>query len=265
MKSCHLCVMVKEQKKLTSLVLPKHATKECSSLQPTVQIWSWEQMTVWWSIWELPTKIRLTVHCFSANLQVLRPTSRILMYQQDWFAIRTIKGTWPSQQTILLVIQPLKFQVIWQFGCQWVLQKTKMPVSRLRQPRRVSRSLNHQQLLTHKSFTKVSQTSKISLRHQVSTPTVSLLKMPNASKSGESLPLNLRHNTCLAKTALSWILSLKMAMPSRTVTILPWARTTNTVHSKTSWMLFVPFTLKVSQPLLTGFQIKFTISLEKKW
>lgn len=70
------------------------------------------------------------------------------------------------------------------------------------------------------SATKVSQTSKISLRHQVSTPTVSLLKMPNASKSGESLPLNLRHNTCLAKTALSWILSLKMVMPLRTATIL---------------------------------------------
>lgn len=99
--------------------------------------------------------------------------------------------------------------------------ETKMPAPRLRQLRRVSRSLNHQQLLTHKSFTKASQTSKISLRHQVSTPTVLLLKMPNASKSGESLPLNLRHNTCLAKTALSWILSLKMAMPSRTVTILP--------------------------------------------
>ena len=62
---------------------------------------------------------------------------------------------------------------------------------------------------------------KISLRHQVSTPTVSLLKMPNASKSGESLPLNLRHNMCLAKTALSWILSLKMVTPLRTVTILP--------------------------------------------
>ena len=46
-------------------------------------------------------------------------------------------------------------------------------------------------------------------------------KMPNSSKSGESLPLNLRHSTCLAKTALSWILSLKMAMPSRIVTILP--------------------------------------------
>ena len=70
-------------------------------------------------------------------------------------------------------------------------------------------------------FTKVSQTSKISLRHQVSTPTVLLLKMPNSSKSGESLPLNLRHNMCLAKTALSWILSLKMGTPSRTVTILP--------------------------------------------
>lgn len=87
--------------------------------------------------------------------------------------------------------------------------------------RRVSRSLNHQQLLTHRSFTKVSQTSKISLRPQVSTPTVLLHKTPNFSKSGESLPLNLRHNTCLAKTALSWILSLKMATPSRTVTILP--------------------------------------------
>ena len=265
MKSCHLCVMVRVQKKPTSLVLPKHATKECSSLQPTVQIWSWEQMTVWWSIWELPTKIRLTVHCFSANRQVLRPTSRILMCQLDWFAIRTIKGTWPSRQTILLVIQPLKFQVIWQFGCQWVLLKTKMPAPRLRRPRRVSRSLNHQQLLTHKSFTKASQTSKISLRHQVSTPTVLLLKMPNSSKSGESLPLNLRHNTCLAKTALSWILSLKMAMPSRTATILPWVRTTNTVRSKTSWMPFVPFTQKVSQPLLTGFQTKFTTFLEKKW
>ena len=265
MKSCHLCVMVKEQKKPTSLVLLKHATKECSSLQPTVQIWSWGQMTVWWSIWELPTKIRLTVHCFSANRQDLRPTSRILMCQLAWFAIRTIKGTWPSRQTILLVIQPLKFQVIWQFGCQWVPQKTKMPAPRLRRLRRVSRSLNHQQILTHRSFTKVSQTSKISLRHQVSTPTVSLLKMPNASKSGESLPLNLRHSMCLAKTALSWILSLKMATPSRTVTILPWARTINTVHSKTSWMPFVPFTLKVSQPLLTGFQIKFTTFLEKKW
>ena len=187
------------------------------------------------------------------------------MCQLDWFAIRIIKGTWPSRQTILLVIQPLKFRVIWQFGCQWVLLKTKMLAPRLRQPRRVSRSLNHQQLLTHKSFTKVSQTSKILLRHQVSTPTVSLLKMPNASKSGESLPLNLRHNMCLVKTELSWILSLKMATPSRTATILPWARTTNTVHSKTSWMPFVPFTQKVSQPLLTGFQIKFTTFLEKKW
>lgn len=38
-------------------------------------------------------KIRLTVHCFSANLQDLRPTSRILMCQLDWFAIRIIKGT----------------------------------------------------------------------------------------------------------------------------------------------------------------------------
>lgn len=36
-------------------------------------------------------------------------------------------------------------------------------------------------------------------------------------------------------------------------------------YSKTSWMPFAPFTQKVSQPLLTGFQIKFTISLEKKW
>ena len=265
MKSCHLCAMVRVQKKPTNLVLLKHVTKECWSLQPTVQIWSWEQMTVWWSIWGLPTKIKPTVHCFSANRQGLRPTSRILMYQQDWFAIRTIKGTWPSQQTILLVIQPLKFQVIWQFGCQSVLLKTKMLAPRLRQLRRVSRSLNHQQLLTHRSFTKVSQTSKISLRHQVSTPTVLLLKMPNASKSGESLPLNLRHNTCLAKTALSWILSLKMAMPLRTATILPWVRTTNTVLSKTLWMPFVPFMQKVSQPLLTGFQTKFITFLEKKW
>ena len=40
-------------------------------------------------------------------------------------------------------------------------------------------------------------------------------------KEWESLPLNLRHNTCLAKTALSWILSLKMVTPLRTVTILP--------------------------------------------
>lgn len=38
-------------------------------------------------------KIRPTVHCFSVNRQDLRPTSRILMCQQDWFAIRIIKGT----------------------------------------------------------------------------------------------------------------------------------------------------------------------------
>ena len=42
---------------------------------------------------EPPTKIRLTVHCFSANLRALRPTLRMLMCQLDWFAIRIIKGT----------------------------------------------------------------------------------------------------------------------------------------------------------------------------
>ena len=38
-------------------------------------------------------KIKPIVHYFSANRQGLRPTSRILMSQLDWFAIRTIKGT----------------------------------------------------------------------------------------------------------------------------------------------------------------------------
>ena len=55
----------------------------------------------------------------------------------------------------------------------------------------------------------------------VKTPTVLLHKTPNSSKSGESLPLNLHHNTYPARTEPSWILSLKMATPSRTATILP--------------------------------------------